>query len=242
MNTVLLVEPRKMDILPKIMKNCHGILGDNWKYVFYCGKDLKVYWLPLMEPYVEIRELPVDNFYCSQEHSYFFKQKSLWESLYGEYVLSIQEDTWILNMEPYTIDYFIQLNKSYIGGNMNIKWRELQRESITFNSYNFNGGLSLRKRQDMIKIIESFPVTMLNKDTMWSPDVSRDYEDVYFTIGCKKLGLPLGDDEPSSHFAIHHLYKDAFFGIHQPDNNIIDILIKNHNDVFKEHPKLFKRR
>ena len=79
MNTVLLVEPRKMDILPKIMKNYHDILGDNWKYVFYCGKDLKAYWLPLMELYVEIRELPVDNFYFSQEYSYFFKQKHLWE-------------------------------------------------------------------------------------------------------------------------------------------------------------------
>ena len=29
-----------------------------------------------------------------------------------------QVDTWPVNREPYTLDFFIELNKSYIGGNM----------------------------------------------------------------------------------------------------------------------------
>ena len=37
----------------------------------------------------------------------------------------------------------------------------------------------------------------------------------YFTIGCYRLELPLGDDEASSHFAVHSFYKEAYFGIHR---------------------------
>ena len=64
--------------------------------------------------------------------------------------------TYILNVSPYTIDYFMNMNKSYIGGNMESEWKELIRENIYPKYINFNGGLSLRKRLDMIEIINTF--------------------------------------------------------------------------------------
>ena len=223
-NTVLLVEPRRIPDIPHIMKEYHRLLSDTWKYVFYCGKGTSDYWKDILDPYVELRELDTTNFDTASEYSFFMKQSVLWESLYGDFVLTIQCDTWIMNLEPYTIDYFLQMNKSYVGGNMLSEWNELRREGIIFQYNNFNGGLSLRKRHHMIQIIHTFPPRCLEKGIIWSQAIETDPEDVYFTIGCHRLGFPLGDDEACSHFAIHKIMHNAFFGIHQPELAIKDQL------------------
>jgi hypothetical protein len=219
-NTVLLIEPRLLPHIPRILAEYHRFLQDTWKYVFYCGKGTREYWKDLVDPYVELRELHTINFETASEYSYFMKQSTLWESLYGEFVLTIQADTWIMNIEPYTIDFFLQMNKSYIGGNMLSVWNEHNREGLFFPYYNFNGGLSLRKRTHMIQVIHAFPPRCLEKGIIWSQAIETDPEDVYFTTGCHRLGFPLGDDEACSHFAIHKIMHTAYFGIHQPEQNI----------------------
>jgi hypothetical protein len=229
-NTILLVEPRMLHELPDIIKLYHVHLPD-WNVVFYCGKNTKSYWESKLENYVELRELDVDNFETASKYSFFLKQKDVWESLYGDFVLTIQADTMIMSIAPYDINYFIKLNKSYIGSNMDFRWRELKREGINFNYYNFNGGLSLRKRNDMIKIIEHFPPKLFDDKSIYSSQIETDPEDVYFTIGCYKLGLPVGDDEESSHFSIHKIYKHAFFGSHQPSPSL-------KNEMVTFHPEL----
>ena len=212
-NTVLIVEPRIIDYLPNVINECHCQLGDNWNYVFYCGKSTIQYWTNKLGNFIELRPLDVDNFPNPNEYNDFFKTRGLWTSLTGGFVLTIQADTWITNTKPYDIDFFINLNKSYIGGNMMYPWFELNREHMHFEYFNFNGGLSLRNRLDMIKIIDTFPPEPTAPSN--SQKHETDPEDVYFTIGCYKLGLKLGVDEASSHFAMHTIIKDAFFGIHQ---------------------------
>lgn len=219
-NTILLVEPRIVCEIPEIIREYYEHLS-NWNFVFYCGKGTKEYWETVLENYVELRELETNNFTPS-EYSFFMKQRSTWETLQGEYVLTIQADTRIANIEPYTIDYFMKMDKSYIGGNMNFRWNELARENLEYTHYNFNGGLSLRKREDMIRIIETFPPILFNDDTVFSCLFETDPEDVYFAIGCQKLGLTMGNDEESSHFALHKIYKDAYFGIHNPGPIVIE--------------------
>lgn len=219
-NTVLLVEPRILPEMPQIIREYYAHLSD-WNFVFYCGKGTKEHWEKVLDEYVELRELEINNFNQS-EYSYFLKQRTTWDSIEGEYVLTIQSDTRIANIEPYTIDYFMKMDKSYIGGNMNFRWNELARENIEYTHYNFNGGLSLRKREDMMRIIDAFPPILFDDHTIFSPAFETDPEDVYFTIGCQKLGLPLGDNEESSHFAIHKIYKDAHFGIHNPGPGVIE--------------------
>lgn len=236
-NTVLLIEPRIINNIPDIINKYHQHLLD-WNFVFYCGKNKKSYWEPLLDNYVEIRELDVNNFNKPSEHSFFLKQKSLWESLYGDFILTIQTDTMIMNIEPYNIDYFISLNKSYIGGNMNFQWVELKRENINLNYYNLNGGLSLRKKNDMIKIIETFPPILFDDKTIFSSNIETDPEDVYFTLGCYKLGMPIGDDDESSHFAVHKIFKDNFFGFHQPSLEIKGNIIKSFPEL--ENSYLFR--
>jgi hypothetical protein len=228
-NTALIIEPRYLEKLPLIIHEFYNKLGSNWKIVFYCGQNLKSLWKLHLYDDIEIRELNVNNFNTSYEYSYFCKQKSLWESLYGDYVLIFQADTWIFNEKPYTIDYFINLNKSYIGGNMTYPWFELFRENINTHYKNFNGGLSLRKKQHMINIINKFPPKMKTNNII--NDLLSDEEDVYFTIGCYKLGYSVGNDKESGYFAIHTIYYDKSFGIHKPIPQIKDI-------IYKKYPEL----
>ena len=152
MNTALIVEPRDMKRIPLIINHFIFTLGDTWKVVFYCGKGLKAKWTSKVNKSVEIRELDTNNL-DARQYSDLLKRIDLWDTLYGDYVLVFQTDAWIMNEEPYTIDYFIQKNFSYIGGNMSYRWLELNFKN---EFWNYNGGLSLRKRRDMIKIIKAF--------------------------------------------------------------------------------------
>ncbi len=242
-NTVLLVEPRILPKIPSLLERYRMVLP-NWHFVFYCGKGDQEYWEERLpdEWDIEIRELDVNNYDTEPKYSAFMKRRELWDSLYGEYVLSIQTDSFVVSIEPYNIDFFLRLNKSYIGGNMVTRWNELVRENINPPYINFNGGLSLRKRKDMIRVIEAFPPLL---PTGISTCMETDPEDVYFTVGCIRLGLPIGDDEASSHFAIHKIPKDAFFGIHHPAfdlilntaNNSSRICIKENSCDVQELPQ-----
>jgi hypothetical protein len=216
-NTALIVEPRDIPNITSLIHDFKQKLGDSWHIVFYCGKGLKNKMTDTLDSSIEVRELNVNNF-TPNEYSDFMKSKTLWNMLYGTYVLTFQCDTYILNKSPYTIDYFINMNKTYIGGNMNYNWNELTRENIFIPNRNFNGGLSLRNRIDMIKIIDTFGT---NKTEYNSTKHQTDAEDVYFTIGCYKLNLPIGDDEACKHFSIHTIYNDSFFGTHRPNGDIL---------------------
>ena len=217
-NTILLIEPRfkKKEII-FLLANTFNKIGNNWNYVFYCGKSFKHIWRKILPSFIELRELENDNFVNTKLYSDFCKKKTLWESLYGDFVLTIQLDTWIMNHYPYNISFFIGQNKSYIGGNMNYKWGYFNNINLHHEFRNFNGGMSLRKRLDMIKVIENYPPleTIDNQN-----DFLTEHEDVYFTTGCIKLNLPIGDNELCSHFALHGIYHEKYFGIHQPSSEI----------------------
>jgi len=226
-HTALIVDPRDDDVITNLIQDFKQKLGDKWIIVFYCGKGLKEKMTKTLDTSIEVRELDINNFTIN-EYSDFMKTKELWETLYGEFVLTFQLDTYIVNEPPYTIDCFINMNKSYIGGNMDHEWNELTREQIYSNYRNFNGGLSLRKRLDMIKIIDTFGT---EKTEDYSQKIQTDPEDVYFTIGCFKLNLPLGDTKECMHFCINRIWLKEFFGLHKPRPEIL------HNS--KELSKLY---
>ena len=219
-NTALIVEPRFLEKLPAIIENFQTVLGQTWKIVFYCGKGLASKWKSLVRDNVELRELEVNNF-IDDEYSDFFKSRSLWESLYGDWVLTFQADTWLISSGGYTIDYFLKKNKSYIGGNMSYYWPEMSLYMNQPAIRNFNGGLSLRRREDMIQIINELPP---QKTIKYTGRVENDPEDVYYSIGCYLLGLTIGDDEDCSHFAVSSILYDQCFGIHKPGKAIREYL------------------
>ena len=221
-NTALIVDPRDDVRITGLIHDFQKKLGNEWIIVFYCGKSLKDKMKEHLNAEVEVRELDVSNFNHLYEYSDFMKRKDLWESLYGNFVLTFQFDTYIINEPPYTIQHFIDMNKSYIGGNMDSSWMELIREKIHSNitCQNFNGGLSLRKRFDMIKIINSFGVEQTAVSQ--SRKIQTDAEDVYFTLGCYFLNLPVGDDAACSHFCMNRIFVNGCFGVHKPIPKLLE--------------------
>jgi hypothetical protein len=219
-NVVLLIDPRNISTLFIVLDNVHYHLQDDWKYIFYCGKSVYDEWFNVVPYYIELRKLDVDNF-TSSEYSFFLKSRKLWSELEGEYVLTIQLDTWILNEYPYTIDYFIKQNRSYIGGNMPYAWKEFIKLGLNPSINNFNGGLSLRKREDMIYIIDYF--TNIQDDF-----ISNLAEDVFFAYGCYELDFKTGDNIESLPFAVQFIYCEKRFGIH----NVSDV-----NSILQIHKK-----
>ena len=238
-NTMLIVEPRNLPGLASIINKFRETLGNNWTYIFYCGKDATSYWATTnLHKHVEVRALDVTNFPNHSDYSDFMKSKQLWESLDGEFVLTIQADCWLINEGKYTIDYFIKKNVSYIAGNMCYDWCELDRDNIHLPHKNLNGGLSLRKRADMLKVIDAYPPTPSAWSNLHSANLTADAEDVYFAIGCVKLGLKIGDDEDSSHFSLHSIYKDDFFGMHQPRKEFCERLNQKFPELKYKNPYL----
>lgn len=229
-NTALIIETRFLKYLPFVINDFSKKLGTNWKVVFYCGKGLKNIWIDLLSNNnIEIREL--DTEYSSyNEYCDILKNKDLWNSLYGDFVLVFSANSYIANKKPFDIDYFISLNKSYIGGNQFYMWRELIRENIYPTYKNFQGGLSLRKRLDMIKIIEIFG-TEKTVNGLESKSIVTDAEDVYFTLGCYKLNLPIGDDEICSHFSCHTILSKSFFGANGLEPGYYINLVQQYNDI-----------
>lgn len=205
-NTVVMVEPRRILYVFITLKNAYDVLGDNWNYIFFCGKSVYEEWKLIAPPYVTLIPLSTDNL-TANEYNSLFKQKWFWELLSGEFILTIQLDSWLLNEYPYTIDYFLKQDKSFIGGNMPYSWNEFKNQNIDLPFNNLNGGLSLRKRDDMIKVIDYF--TKLNDET-----INNYAEDVYLSLGCYMLKMKIGDDKITNNFAVHHVYYEKSFGLH----------------------------
>jgi hypothetical protein len=231
-NTVLFVEPRNIPHVFVTLDNAYSILKEEWNYVFYCGKSIYHEWKKIMPSYVDLRQLDSDN-WINGEYNTFFKQRDLWLSLKGDFVLTIQLDMWLFNDYPYTINYFINQDRSYIGGNMPYAWKEFISLGIFTQINNFNGGLSLRKRDDMIKIIDYF--NHINQ-----PIYNNFPEDVFFTVGCYKLGMKTGDEDETSRFAIHCIYYDECFGVHHMwDSNVQNKILNRCPYLLDLNPYVF---
>ena len=43
-NTVLFIDPRKIDHIVPILNEYYKLIGPTWNYVFYCGKGTVDYW------------------------------------------------------------------------------------------------------------------------------------------------------------------------------------------------------
>jgi len=232
-NTALLVEPRFLERLPLIIEQFRKKLP-GWKIVFYCGLGLLEKWKPLLHESVELRELQVSSFDTAALYSNFMKSKELWNSLSGDYVLTFQADTWVLNDEC-KIDTFMQMNKSFIGGNMEYVWFEMEKYlGYQPDHRNFNGGLSLRKRADMLRVIDEFPPQPTDQ-APYSHCIESCNEDVYFVLGCYKLNLPVGDDEESSHFSVHCLVREPFFGMHLIKDQVKEYLVAKYPELLNSY-------
>jgi hypothetical protein len=229
-NIAIFVEPRKHDKVIIVLEQFMKILKD-WRFVFYCGKNLSKYWQEKIKVKIKvninkniiIRELEVNNL-NSQEYSNLLKSYKFWNENSSNYVLIFQTDAWLNENSKFDINIFLEKEYSYIGSNVCYKWPHLNYISNLFKTKiykNFNGGLSLRRHKDMMFIIENNKIKLNLLKLLEIP------EDVFFVLNCYLLNLKIGDDEFCNNFSCHSVFVESSFGYHQPLKHILNRVIED---------------
>lgn len=122
------------------------------------------------------------------EYNQLLTSKAFWNNIDEEHVLIIQHDSALLRKG---LDEFAEYD--YIGA----PWK--------FEPYVGNGGLSMRKRSAMLRILDEVPYN------------GTDNEDIYFAHGCIKLGLNIAPIEVAGKFSCETIFKLGTMGCHAID-------------------------
>jgi hypothetical protein len=254
--TGVIIEPRIHSNLIKVINKFYNYLIDsasklahdallaesasrsNWKIIFYCGKNLKTYWINKL-PNIEIRELEVNNLtYC--EYSDLLKSLEFWENIKSKYILIFQTDTWICSNNNMDIYKFIKYD--FIGGYAPQNWWSNQLP--TFNTIPkiqcFNGGLSLRNREAMINAVKTFAPKKTENFKDSNKDFTTYHEDLYFINCLYKLNYKLPIDINAINFCTHSKFVTNTFGTHKfykyIKNDELYKFIKEYPEVINIYP------
>jgi len=229
----VLVEPRNLDSIYKLIENYKDVLGDIPLF-FYCGKSCYVHFLDYYKDFnfIKIISLDTDNL-TAKEHNDLWKTLDFWKTFVDyDFVLTIQTDGCLCKNSKYKLDNFTKYD--YIGGYSAYKWWWKETGGLhNFDDYQcFNGGFSLRRVSSMIKVIEIFkplPTQDYNPSLLF-----RAYgEDLYFVVGLLMLNkyhrgdYKIGLDEFSTNFCTHTHYVKDTFCVHKLDNYVKDDVLNN---------------
>lgn len=133
------------------------------------------------------------------DYNALMTSKQLWEMIPFDKVLIFQQDAKLLK---YGIEEFTEWD--YVGA----PWK--------FQQHGGNGGLSLRSKEMMLKIITSAPYQ--------GPSIDG-YEDVYFSNNMEKFGGKLAPREVCEQFSVEGIFKLGTLGYHAIDKYL------NHEQV-----------
>jgi len=207
----VLVEYRCLPHLEFIIRNTIIKLGVNWSHTIICGNlnyDFMVNMCETISKKIKIIKTNYDNLFPS-DYSRFLSSLDFWNLLNGEKILIYQDDTCIFKNN---IDDFLKWD--YIGA----PWIEKQNDN---KSGVGNGGLSLRTKSIMVKIIQTISIddTKYNSSTLKYIENTNSNvlpEDVYFSLNMEKLGIGLLADRVSAfNFSTESILNTDSFGGHQ---------------------------
>lgn len=123
-----------------------------------------------------------------QDYNNLLMGKEFWNKIHEENILIFQEDSRLLREG---IEEFFEYD--YIGAAWN------------FPPYVGNGGLSLRKKTAMLKVLDTINVV---------PNMN---EDIYFSNGCRSLGLRLPPKDVAQRFSVETIFGLGSLGFHAID-------------------------
>jgi len=134
-----------------------------------------------------------------QDYNQLLTSLSFWESMPYDKVLIFQHDSGLLREG---IEEFLEWD--YVGA----PWR--------FQQHGGNGGLSLRSKEAMIKVIKAHP---------WRGMLLDGNEDLYFCNRMKEMGLNMAPREVCSKFSVETIFTLGSLGYHAMDKYLFPVQV-----------------
>jgi hypothetical protein len=193
--TAIILEPRKHAALEFVLRNFLDNLQPTWAIQIYHGTENELWLKDLLEskfnsPRIFIKNLGVANLETSQAYSKILTTRSFIEEIPTETFLVFQTDSMINPKYKNILEKF--MNYHYVGAPW--PWVHLKVG---------NGGLSLRKRSAMLKIIDTLGL------------YEGPYEDQYYSVGCIRIKANVPNWEEAREFSIEQIYHPYSFGMHK---------------------------
>jgi len=243
-NEAVLIEFRILPHLEFLIRNTIIKLGPNWSHTIVCGNLNYNYLVKLCSTISEnINVIKLDYNNLNQStYSLLLSTSMFWNLFYGNKILIYQEDSIIFKSN---IDEFIMWD--YIGA----PWPKTQNDTI--NSVG-NGGLSLRSKDIMLKVIDKLNINNINLNSstinyMKNVNLIICPEDVYFSKTMQDYNIGTVANWNSAYkFSTESILNSNSFGGHNfwlydvnwkqriYNNNIIQFNIPNKIvEGFNEH-------
>jgi hypothetical protein len=217
--TALIIEPREHKALNFVINNFLSCLSDEWGMIIFHGKKNHEYVENIVnnleENYknriIKLIKLNVDNLTHTTYSDLFFSTQ-FYDYIPTNTFLVFQTDSMILKENKNNINLFLEYD--YVGA----PW---------LSNLVGNGGLSLRKKDKMLEILES------------KKDKNKNmFEDMFFSfdIDCKIM-YNVPNYEKARMFSVETTFYENPFGIH----NCWKSLSKNNTDFLRnKYPELKK--
>tara|TARA_A100001011_G_C14015851_1_gene717370 strand:- start:48 stop:779 length:732 start_codon:yes stop_codon:yes gene_type:complete len=199
-NALVIVEPRCHQNLAFCIKNaCYYCRG--WSLYIFHSKSNREFVEKILgnkKDNVNLIEFCSDNI-TRNEYSSLLCSVDFWIKIKATNILIFQTD---VHIRRFGVEEFLKYD--YVGA----PWK---RNKIMFNSdiRVGNGGLSLRKKWQMIKII-----TKCSRKN-YLKHFTIQNEDLYFAYYAKKLGLKVPHQNEAMKFSVERVYYNDPIGTHQ---------------------------
>tara|TARA_B110000971_G_scaffold32007_1_gene29516 strand:- start:5097 stop:7058 length:1962 start_codon:yes stop_codon:yes gene_type:complete len=228
----ILVEYRSLPHLEVLVRNMIYQLGNKWSYTIVCGlnnyNEIK-YFCNNISPNIRIINTYQHNI-TQNDYNTLLCSTDFWDLFNGETLLIYQEDTCIFNNIP---EKWLQYD--YIGG-------AFGPQSVSPLNVG-NGGFSLRTKQIMKEVINTFPATHFNSNKSFINNYKKTAkldlypEDNYFPQTMQDLQIgKVAPYDIAKQFSSEQVFTDQCIGMHCmwfSNNNWESYVINYFDTIFK---------
>lgn len=238
--TALIVEPREHKALEFVLTNFMQNLNNDWGFIIFHSITNKTFVENIMNTSLAkyknkttLVNLNVNNNNFTMKHySTMFYHKSFYEYIPTETFLVFQTDSMILSENKDQIYKFLKYD--YVGA----PWKETDPLLIDKTTYVGNGGLSLRKKSKMLKMLKYKKMAIETKNNYYGKYIAEDrFFNGYNNTIRKIINFKLPSIKEALFFSIEGIYNSSPFGIHKCWNHL-DLIEKN--ELLQKYPYIQK--
>jgi hypothetical protein len=233
----IFIEFRNLPHIEFLIRNTILKLGDFWSFTIVCGNlnyaTIKEF-CNCISPNIKIIKMEYDNINVNQYNNFFFDLK-FWELFVGKTLFIYQEDSIIFKN-----NFMDFINYDFVGAPY---YMGTTRDFMI--PYHSNGGLSIRKKETLIKLLKAQISRIFFLNVQWvHPNgeiLDNPPEDTFFTGAMMRLeymGLMPNINYPNKvdaiRFSTDEIVDSNSFGGHQfwkNDKNWVKRMIKLTNNL-----------